>query len=155
MNSTGLAYRKSAAQSSTGFGLLIALYDTLAGDIRRAAEAERADNIGLRCREINHALLVIGLLEDRCEKDGEGELSPKLIAIYKTLRRKLIQAQVKRSPAMLEEQMNLVLSIREIWQGLEQSAPAAADATTELPAMRMDSDAISIQEERIPASWSA
>jgi len=37
MNRTDMAYRKSAVEGATGFGLLIALYDTLAGDLRRAA----------------------------------------------------------------------------------------------------------------------
>ena len=100
-------------------------------------------------------LLVIGLLEDRCEKGIGGDLSEKLVTFYKNVRRKLIQAQVKRSPEMLEEQMDLVLGIREIWQRLEQNASAATDATTELPAMRMDSDAVSVQEERVSAHWSA
>ncbi len=149
MPPTELTYRKTAAQSSTGFGLLVALYETLAGNIRRAAEAERANDLGKRSREIKHALLLIGVLEDRCEKGSGGELTAKLVAFYKTLRRKLIQAQVKRSPAMLEEQMNLVLSIRETWQGLEQSVPDSAEETAELPTLEFDT------EEYSPVSWSA
>ena len=56
---------------------------------------------------------------------------------------------------MLEEQMNLVLSIRETWQGLEQSIPEPTEETAELPRPRMDSDLYSAQEEYSPASWSA
>jgi flagellin-specific chaperone FliS len=45
MSPTEMAYRKTAVGGASGFGLLIALYDTLAGDLRRAADAERANDI--------------------------------------------------------------------------------------------------------------
>ena len=37
MSPTEMAYRKTAIGGASGFGLLVALYDTLAGDLRRAA----------------------------------------------------------------------------------------------------------------------
>ncbi len=120
MQSTELFYRKCAAEGASGFGVLIALYDTLAGDLRRAADAERSNDLERRCREVNHALLVIGYLEDCIERAGGGELSGQLVGFYSSLRRRLIEAQVKRSPEMLEQQMEKVLSIRETWQAMEQ-----------------------------------
>ena len=122
MNPTELAYRKTAVEGASGFGLLIALYDTLAGDLRRAADAQRKDDIDRRCKEINHALLVIAYLDDWIDREGGGELAQKLIVFYSTMRKKLIEAQAKQSPEMLEEQMNLVLSIRGTWQDLEGRA---------------------------------
>src|ERR1700733_7096825 len=113
MNPTELSYRKTAAEGASGFGLLIALYDTLAGNLRRAADAERSNNLEKRCLEVNHALLVIGYLEDWIEQASVGELTQKLVGLYSSLRRKLIEAQVKRSPEILERQMERVLSIRE------------------------------------------
>lgn len=119
MNYTELAYRKTAVQGASGFGLLIALCDTLAGDLRRAAEAERNNDIEKRCREVNHGLLVIGFLQDSAERGKRGELSEKLIAFYSSLRRKMIQAQAKRSAEMLEEQMARVVDLRKLWHELE------------------------------------
>jgi flagellar biosynthetic protein FliS len=116
MNAAGLAYRKTAAQGSSGFGLLITLDDTLAGDIRRAAEAERQNDIEARCREVKHALLVIAHLEDHLNRGTEGELTGNLASFYSALRRKLIEAQAQRSAAMLEQQMTAVLDLRKTWQ---------------------------------------
>ena len=99
--------------------MLIALYDTLAGNLRRAADAERNNNLEKRCSEVNHALLVIGYLEDRIDRASAGELSQKLVSLYASLRRKLIEAQVKRSPEILERQMEQMLDIRETWQTME------------------------------------
>jgi flagellar protein FliS len=121
-----MAYRKTAIGGASGFGLLIALYDTLAGDLRRAAEAERGNNLENRTREVNHALLVVGYLEDWVNRGSGGELADYLVKFYRSFRRKMIQAQVKRSPEMLEEQMAEVLKIREAWQRIEQRGSSAA-----------------------------
>jgi flagellar protein FliS len=148
-----LAYRKTAAEGA-GFGLMIALYDTLAGDLRRAAEAERNNNIEGRCREVNHALLVIGHLEDNLDRGTDGELAQRLRALYASLRRKLIVAQAQRSAELLELQMAMVLNLRKIWQELELRNEQAEDA----PAWMRASggyDGYSTSYERGEASWSA
>src|SRR5579863_134401 len=105
MSPTEMAYRKTALGGSSGFGLLIALFDTLAGDLRRAAEAERSNDIEKRCNEINHALRVIAYLEDGIERGSGGELAQQLAGFYASLRRKMIEAQARRSASILDEQM--------------------------------------------------
>jgi len=119
MIATELLYRKAAADGASGLGLLIALYDTLAGDLRRAAEAERNEQIETRCEAVNHALLVVAHLEEWVNRGTGGELARTLAAFYSSLRRKMIEAQVKRSPQILEEQMMLVLDVRRSWQEIE------------------------------------
>jgi flagellar biosynthetic protein FliS len=119
MSPTEMAYRKTAIGGASGFGLLVALYDTLAGDLRRGAEAERSNDLEKRTQELNHALLVVAYLEEYVERGSGGKLAERLVAFYKTLRRKMIEAQVKRSAEILQEQMAQVLKIREIWQRFE------------------------------------
>jgi len=154
MNSTELAYRKTAVEGASGFGLLIALYDTLAGNLRRAADAQRNNDIEKRCQEINHALLVVGYLEDWIDRGSGGELAQKLVAFYATMRKKLIEAQARKSPELLEEQMNLVLSIRGNWQDLETRATTALDAPNR-PQPQSYPGAPPSQYERSTSSWSA
>src|ERR1700761_356552 len=117
---TDVAYRNTAVQGSSGFGLLIAIFDSLAGDLRRAAQAERNNDLETRCRETNHAIQVIGFLEDRLLHGNGGALADQLRAFYSTLRRKLLQAQLNRSPEQLEDLMSGVLKIREAWQQADQ-----------------------------------
>lgn len=131
MSPTEMAYRKTALGGASGFGLLTALYDTLAGDLKRAADAERRNDIQARCQQVNHALLVIGYLEDWIDRGPGGELAQQLTVFYRSLRRKLIEAQAKRSAEILEEQMAQVLEIRAIWQGMEVNA---SSSTVEVPA---------------------
>ncbi len=50
-----LAYRRTAILGSSGFGLLIAICDSLASDLRLAAEAERRNDIQTRCQKLRKA----------------------------------------------------------------------------------------------------
>ena len=124
MNRTDLAYRKTAAEGASGFGLLIALYDTLAGNLHRAAAAQRANNLEARCREAKHALTVIGYLESCLYRSEGGELTSQLRAFYGRLRLRLIEAQAKQSAEMLEQGMTEILRIREYWQQIDQCGAA-------------------------------
>lgn len=155
MNSTDLMYRKSAAEGASGFGLLIALYDTLAGDLRRAAEAERDNNIAQRCQEVNHALVVIGHLEDWVDHGSGGELADQLVVFYASLRRELLEAQLRRSAQLLEIQMARVLELREMWQQFDirrvPSGPEILPPTWKQP----ESASQPAAPERRRQSWSA
>jgi flagellar protein FliS len=154
MNAMEQVYRKTAIQGTSGFGLLIALYDTLAGDLRRAADAERSNNIEQRCKEVNHALLVTAHLEDWVHRGGGGELAEQLLAFYASLRRLMIEAQAKRSAVMLEQQMLLVLSVRRTWHELEVRHSSGLESPAWALVQPFPSSA-SQNYERNTLSWSA
>jgi flagellar protein FliS len=130
MNSTQLTYRQAALQGASGFGFLIALYDTLIADLRRAAEAQLAGHVERRGNRVNHALLVLGYLQNWIHPEAEGELANQLLAFYSRLRSSLIVAQARQSAEMLQQHIPELLHLRKIWQDLElgtvnpQSGPA-------------------------------
>ena len=138
MNRTDLAYRRSAAEAASGLGLLISLFDTLAGNLRRAAMAQRDRDIEQRCSEVRHALLVIGHLEDWVDQGTGGVLAQELTAFYSSLRRKVIEAEAANSAEILEKQMFRVLELREHWQQIElrnePSGPEILRPVIEMPA---------------------
>lgn len=149
-------YRKTSAAGATGISLMIALYDTLAGDLRRAAEAERQNRLEQRCNELNHALVVIGYLEDRITHGNGGELAEQLTTFCQQLRRRILLAQARRSPEILEEAMAQVLKVREAWQNVELR-PAASEAPEQPFNQERSSpmDASVVLEARRSFSWSA
>jgi flagellar biosynthetic protein FliS len=154
MISTALAYRKTALEGASGFGLMIALFDTLAGNLRRAAEAERNNDIERRCLEANHAALVLAHLEDWVDSAGGGELAQELIGFYSSLRHNLIEAQARRSVELLEQQMALVLSVRKIWQEMELHGSASPEV------LSYDGDpsypaTTSVHDQPTSSSWAA
>lgn len=153
MNTAQMAYRKTAVGGASGFGMLIALFDTLAGNLRRAADAERNGNIERRCLEVNHALLIVGYLADWAHKSTGGELTQELVSLYTSLRRKVIAAQVKRSAEMLELQATLVLSVREIWQAMEMQGSIPDENPRPLQAAGYPGS--SSEQQHRASSWSA
>ncbi|MGA7108882.1 MAG: flagellar export chaperone FliS [Terracidiphilus sp.] len=155
MTRTDLAYRKTAVEGASGFGLLIALYDTLASDLRRAAEAERANDIEKRSREVNHAFLVIGHLEDWLLRGTGGDLNSKLKAFYANLRKNLLQAQLNRSAAALEQEMASVLKIRTFWQQADMRSAPSEPSILRPVAMQNSYDYSGIQAEIRHCNWSA
>jgi flagellar secretion chaperone FliS len=157
MTRIDLEYRKTAAEGASGFGLLIALYDTLAGDLRRAADAERNGDLEKRGREVNHAMLVMAYLEDWTRRGSDGELAQRLVAFYGSVRRKLVEAEANRSAKILEEQMALVLEIREHWQKIDfHTEPSGPEILAPVPAKTQAyPSAVAGQLERKTGSWSA
>ncbi len=153
MNQTSLAYRKVAVEGASGFGLLIALYDTLAGDLRRAAVAQREGKIEKRTQELKHALLVLANLQNWVDADS-GDLARQLARYYARLRKKIMEAQVKQSAGILETEMAETLRIRQIWQNLDQRTSASGPEI--LPPKRAQRyNAPLLQMEQAQLSWSA
>ncbi|MGO9339076.1 MAG: flagellar export chaperone FliS [Terracidiphilus sp.] len=155
MSPTEMAYRKMAIGGASGFGLLVALYDTLAGDLRRAAEAERSNDLENRTKEVNHALLVVAYLEEYVQRGSGGKLADYLISFYKSLRGKMIEAQVKRSAEILEEQMAQVLKIREIWQRFELGGSSSKQEARAWAPPASYPNAPSARYEHSASGWSA
>ncbi len=123
---TELSYRRSALSGASPIGLMIALYDTLSGNLRRAAAAVRNGNIEKRCSELNHALLVLGQLESMAAPLNGEELAGNLAIFYAYLRAKMMEATVQQSAAILEAQIELVLQVRTAWQQRDTAATPLA-----------------------------
>ncbi len=96
LSKTELSYRKTAIEGASPIGLMIALFDTLAGDLRRAASALRENDIETRCKELNHAALVLAQLESWLDLKSGGEAAQNLSRFYAYLRTKMIEGLGKK-----------------------------------------------------------
>jgi flagellar protein FliS len=155
---TELSYRKSAIEGATTIGLMIALFDTLVGDLRRAAAALRSNDIETRCRELNHAALVISQLESWVDLKNGGESARTLSRFYAYLRAKMLEAAGTKSPKLLETQIEMILHVRSAWQQLDGALPLLPVRPAEGPKERVAMTYSPVDEstaERIPFSQSA
>jgi flagellar protein FliS len=156
LSRTELSYRKTAIEGASPIGLMIALFDTLAGDLRRAAAALHQNDIEARCKELNHAALVLGQLESWVDLKNGGESAQNMSRFYAYLRAKMLEASVKQSAAVLEAQIDTVLHVRSVWQQLD--TPAPPDAESHLPAEQFNARYTPTSVEtadRVPFSLSA
>jgi len=134
------AYRQGLAGTESPVQLVVLLYEQAAKDIREALKALRAGDIERRTFEIDHALLVVGQLHATLDMERGGEVAKNLARFYTLVRSRLLQAQIQSSAEILEEQINLLLSLREAWQEVERRSrevplPPAASAPVAPPAV--------------------
>jgi flagellar protein FliS len=127
MMTTELSYRQTSIAGASPIGLMIVLFDTLVGDLRRAAGALRKNDIEARCKELNHAALVIGQLESWIDLKNGGESAESLSRFYAYLRAKMMEASVSKSAAVLENQIEMILHVRSAWQQLDNSPLPVAE----------------------------
>lgn len=155
---TEIAYRNSSIAGASPIGLIIILFDTLAADLRRAAIAINRHDIETRCKELNHATLVIGRLESWIDLENGGESAQHLSRFYALLRAKMMEASVTMSAAVLYAQIDMILQVRSAWQQLDASTPAPPQMQAGVAEERMNTDYLPVSMEtpdRIPLSLSA
>ncbi len=153
-----MTYRRSSIAGASPIGLMIALFDTLAGDFRRAAGALHKNDIETRCKELNHATLVLGQLENWLDLENGGESALSLARFYAYLRAKMIEAAGTKSAKVLEAQIDLILHVRSAWQQLDASPLRASDEPGGASVDRVSSAyaaAPDTMADRIPFSQSA
>ncbi|MGD0941539.1 MAG: flagellar export chaperone FliS [Terracidiphilus sp.] len=155
---TELSYRKSAIEGASTIGLMIALFDTLAGDLRRAAVALHNNDIQTRCNELNHATLVLAQLESWLDLKNGGESAQTLSRFYAYLRAKMIEASISKSAKVLEAQIDMILHVRSAWQQLDTSPAPVSESAGEVPVQKRDvgyATMFGTEPERVRFSGSA
>ena len=151
---TELSYRRAAVENASAVGLVIILYDVLVRDLTVAVEAIRERNIDKRSSELKHALLVLQQLEGSLDMDKGGEAARNLSSFYSVIRAKILEAQVKNSPEILDRQIELVLDVRKAWQQVDANTPSGTPVT-EKPHRSVSQVAASASEEVPTANWTA
>jgi len=153
---TELSYQKAAVESASPIGLVIILYDKLVSDLKKAIAAMRRNDIESRCNTMNHAMLVLQHLQGSLDMTNGGEAAQSLTQFYNCLRIAFMDAQVKMKPEILEQQIELILQVRQAWNQVEcpagSSQPQSA-ASTVHTALVNNYGAFS--DEFVSASWSA
>jgi flagellar protein FliS len=119
-------YRDSRVGGASPIGLVIALFDRLAADLTQVAAAIQEGDIERRCRETNHALLVLAQLESWLDRDKGGEAAQQIALFYSQIRARLMQASIEQRAEPLREQIVSILDVRGSWQLLDTS-PAAPE----------------------------
>ena len=128
-NTASLEYRRAATQQASVVGLVIALHDTLIGDLRRAAEAMEKNDIAGRCEQLVHGFKVLQQLEAMLDMNNGGQTALNIRRFYTHVRGQMLAAQFKLSPEVLHDQIRIVLEIRQAWHQVD-SAPIEARTTT-------------------------
>jgi len=116
-----ISYRESAVRGATPVQLVIALYEQVLDDLRRALAAFEKKDIEDRTRSINHALVVIGQLQASLNMTRGGNVAQNLQRFYNMVRTGLLQAHIQQSVLELKEQIAHVMLVHDAWVEVEQT----------------------------------
>jgi flagellar protein FliS len=118
------SYREVAVRGASPVRLVICLYEQAIEDLRRAVIALEKGDIEARTRGINHALMVIAQLQGSLDMERGGDVARNLEGFYRLLRAGLIEAQVKQSARILEQQISQLAIVHEAWLEVERATAA-------------------------------
>jgi flagellar protein FliS len=113
------AYQQNAVQGASPVGLVVALYDTIIRDFRRAMDAMDRGDVETRVNELNHALTVIAHLKSVLDHQGGGEAASRFDHFYEVTRGMVLNANVRASKDTLAKLVDMFSSTRSAWHQAE------------------------------------
>jgi flagellar secretion chaperone FliS len=126
MMEASMNYAAEAATGVTPLGLIVRLYETLISDLGRAITAVRDGDIERRTFELQHALAIIGHLQGALDMNHGGDPAVLLDRFYTLARTRIFDSQLHQSAKSLEELMQDLILLRDVWIEVEKAQPAAA-----------------------------
>jgi len=113
------AYRSHQVSGAGPLGLVILTYDALVTSLSRAKAASEAGDFSEEGRFIARSLeAIIGLATSLNMEEG-GEIAENLSRLYAYMSRRLLDGQAENTAAATEEVMQLAITLREGWQGID------------------------------------
>jgi len=113
------AYRSHQVSGAGPLGLVILTYDSLVTSLSRVKAASEAGDFAEEGQFIARALeAIVGLATSLNMEEG-GEIAKNLSRLYAYMSRRLLDGQAKDTVAAAEEVMQLAITLREGWQGIE------------------------------------
>ncbi len=114
MNNAYAKYRESSVYTASPEELTLMLYTALVRFIMQAQKAVKEKNV-----EKAHISIVKAqdiLLEFQATLNMEYEISSNLALLYDYMYRRLIDANVQKSPEILEEVLKMAIELRDTWE---------------------------------------
>jgi flagellar protein FliS len=107
---------ETGVTSASPHKLIVMLYDGALAAIMTAITQMKAGNIQDKGNAISKAIRIIDDgLKASLDKEVGGEIATNLDALYDYMSRRLLEANVKNDPAILEEVRGLLADLRDTW----------------------------------------
>ncbi|MGO9271388.1 MAG: flagellar export chaperone FliS [Terriglobia bacterium] len=128
------AYRQFAGQGASLVNLVLQSYDQILNALYAAIRAIEAHRIEQKTKDLNHALLLVGHLQNALDFKAGPQVARNLERFYNLARTRIIQASAHNSCPILRQVAQDFLSIRGAWEQVEKSVASAEQAHSATPA---------------------
>jgi len=143
-------YRESIVCGARPVQLVVMLYEQMVEDLRRAVKAIEEKRIDARTNAINHAILILGHLQNKLNHEAGGEVARSLERFYNLLRQKLVEAQFTGVKEILNQQLSLLLELRDAWTEADRAEAARLASAAAPPPREVSHDTIG---QELHADW--
>ena len=133
MTNVPKAYREADVRGATAVHLIVLLYEQIIRDLSQAAQAIEQNDIELRTRCINHAILVVGYLQSPLDFGKGGRVAKDLDQFYNALRQNLMQVQFFPSKTGMNQLITDAIAVREAWIEVERAEAALITRSVTAP----------------------
>ena len=141
MTNPRTAYRENDVRGATSIRLVVLLYDQLIQDLIRAAHAIEDDDVELRTKMLNHAILVLAHLQSPLDFAKGGKVAKDLDNFYNLLRHNLVQVQFHPSKQAITQQITDVQALRAAWIEVDHAQnPVVTTSARSIPSRDAESE---------------
>ena len=133
MTNVPKAYREADVRGATAVRLVVLLYEQIIRDLSQAAQAIEQNDVELRTKCINHAILVVAYLQSPLDFGNGGKVAKDLDQFYNALRQNLMQVQFFPSKNGMNQLITDALAVREAWIEVERAETTLTTRSVSLP----------------------
>ena len=115
--------------------LIVMLFEGAMVAVSTALQYMKTGNIPGKGQSISKAIMIIdGGLRASLDKKEGGEIAMNLDSLYEYMSNRLLVANLKNQPEILEEVYRLLKDLSEAWDGIGDAKPAPAAEPPKAPA---------------------
>jgi flagellar protein FliS len=123
------AYMATQVSTASQGDLLVMLYDTAVKHLRLAIEKMRAGDMAGKGILITKAITIVSELQESLNKERGGEISKNLFHLYMFCNTRLLTANLKVQPAMVEEVITILSGLRQAFAQILPNQEGVASLT--------------------------
>jgi len=118
------AYQQTQVNSQSPLELVVMLYDGALRYLQMASDGTRRSDLNAKREGMSRGMAIIAELQNTLNLQEGGEVARSLDGLYSYITTRLVDANVRRDPAPIDEAIRLLRPLRDAWAQI--ASPAAS-----------------------------
>jgi flagellar protein FliS len=122
-------YRQVQVSTASQGSLILMIYDGITKRLNVASAALKSKQLEVANKELQGAQNLITELMLTLNFDAGGDIAKNLYRLYEYFNYRLVQANIKKDPEIVQEIIDHVVDLRKTWQQVIRQAGAGSTVT--------------------------